>query len=390
MTQAAVAAFVALLAAALVLSIAAERVRVPAAVLLVVAGAVAGSVWHVHAPFAFGPALLFVFLPPLIFEAAWTIDLDELRAHAARIALLAFPGTLLTAFAIAGALALAHLLPFGTALVFGAIIAATDPVAVIAVFRRAGVPAGVRTLIEAESIANDGVAVVLYAVALTLALGGTVSGVAALAHGVVAVVGGVVIGVGVALVVGLILRTTGDADHEVAATFALAYAAYLAADRLGWSGIFATAASAVALRALLHRRSQLIVNAETVDRCWNAAAFVANAAVFITTGLVIDLARVFDEPLLIVTAVVVVLAARALLALAVARDRASAATIFLAGMRGGLPLALALSLPAQVPSRPILIDAVFATVLATLVLQGLPLAPVVRRLYGPPTPEPSE
>jgi CPA1 family monovalent cation:H+ antiporter len=160
-TQVAVAAFVALLAAAVIVSIAAERVRVPPAVMLVAVGVVAGTLWHVRPPFAFGPALLFVFLPPLIFEAAWTIDLDELRRLAARVVLLAFPGTLLTAFAVAVALAGLGQLPFVQGLLFGAIVSATDPVAVVAVFRRAGVPTRVRTLVEAESLANDGVAVVL-------------------------------------------------------------------------------------------------------------------------------------------------------------------------------------------------------------------------------------
>ena len=387
MTQVAVAAFVALLAAAVIVSIAAERVRVPPAVMLVAVGVVAGTLWHVRPPFAFGPALLFVFLPPLIFEAAWTIDLDELRRLAARVVLLAFPGTLLTAFAVAVALAGLGQLPFVQGLLFGAIVSATDPVAVVAVFRRAGVPTRVRTLVEAESLANDGVAVVLYGLALGLAQGLQMSVVGALAHGVLAVVGGVAIGMGVALIVGLVLRLTGAAEHEVAATFALAYIAYLAADRLGCSGIFATAAGAIALRALLHRRAELLRNADAVDQVWNAAAFVANATVFLATGLLIDAPRVLDEPVLIATAVIVVLAARALLALAIARDRASAVTVFLAGMRGGLPLALALALPATLPGRPVLIDAVFATVLATLVLQGLPLGPVVKRLYGTPSSE---
>jgi CPA1 family monovalent cation:H+ antiporter len=389
-TAAAVAAFVILLAVAVVVSIAAERVRVPAAVMLVVVGVVAGTLWHVQAPFAFGPALLFVFLPPLIFEAAWTIDLDELRASVGRVALLAFPGTLMTAFAIAAVLAALRQLPFAPALLFGAIVSATDPLAVVAVFRRVGVPAGVRTLIEAESLANDGVAVILYGIALLLAQGVAVSLGGELVHGVVAAIGGVAIGVAVALVVGVVLRTTGDAQHEVAATFAQAYIAYLAADRLGWSGIFATAASAIALRALLHRRSVLLQNVDAVDQSWSAVAFVANAAVFVATGLTIDAPRIAHEPVTIGLAVLVVLAPRAVLALLIVPDRARRITVFLAGMRGGLPLALALSLPASLPSRAVLIDAVFATVLATLVVQGLPLAPVVRALYGTPPPQPTE
>ncbi|HTW84597.1 MAG TPA: cation:proton antiporter [Candidatus Sulfotelmatobacter sp.] len=389
MTQSAVAAFVVLLAGALVVSIAAERVRIPAAVLLVVAGVCAGSIAHLHLPFAFGPTLLFVFLPPLIFEAAWTIDLNALRRAANRVALLAFPGTLLTAFAIAGALVMLHQLSFVSALLFGAIVSATDPVAVIATFRSVAVPVGVRTLVEAESLANDGVAVVLYGIALTLVAGGQLSAVGALAHGVVAVVGGTLIGIGTAALVGLVLRATGDAEHEIAATFAQAYLAYLAADRLGWSGIFATAASAIALRAMLRRRASLVENAAAVDRCWSAAAFVANAAVFIATGLVVPLTRLLDAPVLIATAVLVVLAARLLLAAAIAREPRTAVTVFLAGIRGALPLALALSLPETTPDRGVLVDAVFAVVLATFVLQGLPLGLVVRRLYGTPVSEPS-
>ncbi len=380
--------FAALLVVAVLVSIAAERLRIPPAVALVAVGASVGTALHVRPPFEFAPTLLFVFLPPLIFEAAWNIDVRSLRAHLARVALLAFPGTVLTALLIALVLSRAGALPLGAALLFGAMVSATDPVAVVAVFRRVRIPLDLRTIVEAESLANDGVAVVLYGIALTIALGGTAAIGAATLQGAIAVAGGTAVGAGAAFAVAYVLRATSAAEFEVTATVALAYAAYLAADAAHCSGIFATAASAIALRFALRRDADVLNRGDDIDSFWNAAAFIVNALVFITTGLAIDATRIAHEPLLIATALVVITVARAILALAAARRPAARVTIFLAGMRGALPLALALSLPAQLPQRAEILDAVFATVLVTLVVQGIPLELVVRRLYAP-SPRPA-
>jgi CPA1 family monovalent cation:H+ antiporter len=296
--------------------------------------------------------------------------------------LLAFPGTLATAFAIAGALAWAGALPFGAALLFGAMISATDPVAVVAVFRRVGAPSDVRTIVEAESIANDGVAVVLYGAALVLALGGSVSWPASFAHGIVAVAGGIAIGAVCAAVVSWLVRTTNAAEYEVTATVALAYIAYLIADHMQLSGIFATAAGGVLLRYLQHRKDTVISNAEDADRFWNTGAYIANAIVFLSTGLAIDTSRLAHEPALIAIALVVAIGTRALLAFGVIGETRARLVVLVAGMRGALPLALALALPRTVPYRAEIIDAVFATVFVTLVVQGLPLGGFVARLYG--------
>jgi CPA1 family monovalent cation:H+ antiporter len=376
-----VAQFVLLLGAALAISIAAERIRLPAAVLLVALGAVAGTIWHVRPPFDFGPALLFVFLPPLVFEAAWAIDLRELRANWLRVAMLAFPGTVFVACIIAGTLTAFGALPFASALLLGAIVSATDPVAVVAVFRRVAVPASLRTLVEAESLSNDGVAVVLYSVALGIATGAAVSWSGSIASGFGAIVGGMAIGAACAIPLWLALSAVDASEYEVTGSVALAYTSYLLADRLHCSGIFATASAAIVLRALLTRRAH-IANRDDVDVFWNAAAYMTNAIVFLATGLLIDPARVLHEPLLVVVALGVVLGSRLVLAWFVSRDARARVTVFLAGMRGALPLALALALPATLRDRAQIIDAVFATVLVTLVLQGIPLTMVVERLYG--------
>jgi len=369
------------------IAIGAERLRLPAEVMLVAFGAIVGTVAHIRPPFAFGPTLFFVFLPPLVFEAAWNIDLRALQRIVPRVALLAVPGTLVSAVCVAAIVSSVGALPFAPALLLGAIVSATDPVAVVTMFRNAAVPAGVKTLVEAESLANDGVAVVLYSIALTFAQGATFALAPAIAHGVAAVLLGIAVGVVCATLLWWLLRSASAAEHEVTATIALAYIAYLVADRLQLSGIFATAASAIALRALL-QRSPHMDNRDDVDRFWTSIAFLANATIFLATGLLIDLPRALHEPVLVVAAIVGIVLARAFLAFVVARENRARITIFLAGMRGALPLALALALPDTLAYRSEIVDGVFAVVLATLVLQGAPLAPILARFYGAPTPTP--
>jgi CPA1 family monovalent cation:H+ antiporter len=373
-----VGTFIALLGTGVLVAILAERVRVPAAVAMVAVGAV----FPIAPPFAFGDTVLFVFLPPLIFEAAWNLDLGALRRLGWRIAMLAVPGTIATAGIVAGGLWLVGVLPLDAALIFGAIVAATDPVAVVAAFRRVPVPVDLRTLIEGESLSNDGVALVLFGIALAIATGQPVSAGAEVLAVVTQIGGGILIGAIAGVLCAAVLRATNAAEYEVTVTIVLAYVAYLAATGIHCSGIFATAAGAIALRATIATSPAAIVNTEEVDRMWSALAFVANAVVFIATGLLIQPARIVHEPLLVLAAIAVVWLARVLLALVATRDRAGRVTTFLAGMRGALPLALALSLPDTLAFRPQIIDATFAVVLVTIVVQGAPLEVLLKRMYA--------
>ncbi len=375
-------AFVVLLAAATLVAILAERVRVPAAVALVAVGALV----PINPPFAFGDTLLFVFLPPLIFEAAWNLDRDALRRTASRIALLAVPGTIATAAIVGGVLVVVRALPTDAAALFGAIVAATDPIAVVAAFRGVAVPARLRTLVEGESLANDGVALVLFGFMLAVASGHHASfGLDAL-FGVAQVAGGLAIGCAAGALCAAVLRATDASAYEVTVTIVLAYGAYLCAGAAHCSGIFATAAGAVVLRAIASRVHGAVKNVDEVDSAWNALAFITNAVVFLSTGLLIRPERIAHEPGLVIAAVLAVWLARGALSLCAGRSTATRLTLFFAGMRGALPLALALSLPASLPHRPQIIDATFAVVLVTIVVQGMPLGFIVRRLFPPGTP----
>jgi monovalent cation:H+ antiporter, CPA1 family len=238
------ALLVGLLGVAVLVALAAERLRVPGAVALVAFGAGTAAIHPVALPFHFGDALLFIFLPPLIFEAAWSIDPAALRRTAIRVVLLALPGVVLVTGAIGFGIALTGQLPLAAAMLFGAIVSATDPVAVIAIFRRLHVPVDLMTIVEGESIANDGVAIVLYALALAFASGAVENSVlAASVHAVVAIVGGIVIGLACAVAVGFVMGRSRSGPLEIAATVVLAFLAYLSADALQCSGVFATAAA---------------------------------------------------------------------------------------------------------------------------------------------------
>ncbi len=379
--------FIELLGAAVIVAIVAERVRLPAAVALVGFGAIVSSTAPIDLPFTFGPALLFIFLPPLIFEAAWNLDAPALRRMAWSITVLVVPGVLLTSGVIAFGLASTGQLPVVAAFMFGSIVSATDPVGVIAIFRRLNVPLDLLTLVEGESIANDGIAIALYGIALALAAHpASVDGWAITWQAVIGVVGGSAIGVATAGAIGLAIRGARERSVELTATVVLAFSAYGVASSLGMSGVFATAAAGITLR--LMRAFVLTAQApEDVDRFWEVIAFTANAVVFLATGLVLQVPRLFHEPLLVLSAIVVVFASRAMLAFGVlpllglnTAHPGWRETAFFAGMRGALSLALALGLPDGFPHRAQIIDATFAVVLVTLVLQGATIETFLRRL----------
>jgi CPA1 family monovalent cation:H+ antiporter len=373
------AVLVGLLGVAVLIALGAERLRVPSAVALVAFGAGTAAIHPVSLPFHFGDALLFVFLPPLIFEAAWAIDPASLRRTAARIVLLALPGVVLVAGTIGFGIALAGQLPLAPAILLGAIVSATDPVAVIAIFRRLNVPVDLLTMVEGESIANDGVAIVLYAVALSFASSVPDSLAWESVHAVLAIAGGCAIGVACAFVVAFVMGRTSSGQLEITATVVLAFLAYLSADALHCSGVFSTAAAGIALRAFA-RIGPVTDHSDEVDAFWSTIAFIANAMVFLAAGLVLQIGQIGNRPMLVLVAIAAVVASRVLLASLVIRSWVWRVTVVFAGMRGALSLALALALPQTLPYRTEIIEAVFGVVLFTLVVQGIALEPLLERL----------
>jgi CPA1 family monovalent cation:H+ antiporter len=352
----------------------------PAAILLV--GIAAAGMLPGDLQIELTPATLAIFLPALIFEGAWSLDAATLRRAAIAIFVLAVPGVLFTAVAIACAAAGAAGMPLAAAFALGAILSATDPVAVLALFRTLNVPPDLLAIVEGESIANDGVAAVLVTSALAFASGGATLP-SLIGGALYAVVAGTAIGIVVAALGSPVLRRFRTPVVGIAITLAVAYGGYALATIAGASGIFASAAAGVALPRLALDKGEITA----IERFWDATALLANAAVFLLVGLSLRLERIFAEPVLLVAVVFAVIASRAVLAyvfVPLGRRRGEARgwqhAVALAGLRGGLSLALALGLPRTFPSRPAIIDAVFAVVFLTVVVQGWTLAPILRRI----------
>jgi CPA1 family monovalent cation:H+ antiporter len=371
-----------LLAAAFLFAQVAAQAGIPPPAAIVLVGIAAAGMLPRSLYVELTPATLALFLPALIFEGAWSIDAGALRRGARSIAVLAVPGVVLTAGVIAAIGAWAGRLTWPAALALGAILSATDPVAVLALFRKLNVPLSLLTIVEGESIANDGVAVVLTGIVTALAAGAPNVPVE-VARGAYEALAGVAAGIAAAFLGTPLLRLRREPAIGIAVTVAVAYGSYGAATLAGASGIFASAAAGVALPAFVLEKSEQ----RSIERFWDGTALVANGFVFLLVGLSLQFVRIFNEPVLLFSTIGAVVLARVALVYGLlpafgvgGATRGRRLAITLAGVRGGLSLALALGLAREYPMRSQILDGVFAVVFATIVVQGPMLAPLLRRL----------
>jgi monovalent cation:H+ antiporter, CPA1 family len=380
-----------LLGLAILVALAARRLRLPYTVGLVLAG-VSLALFRVDAGLALTHDLIFdVVLPPLLFEAALNIRWRRLARNLVPVLALSTIGVLLCAAVVAGGLVYSLGWRVEAALAFGALIAATDPIAVIALLRETGVTGRLRLLIEAESLVNDGAAAVLFTVILawiardpTVAGGpfGVVKTFVEIAGGGLAV--GLLVGLGAVLLAG----TSNDHLVETALTAVAAFGSFLVAARVGASGVLATVTAGIILGNLGVQDARqgfgpgLTAHGRTfVLDFWEFAAFLANSVVFLLIGsamATIDFAREGWRALAL--AVLFALAGRAVavypVCFAFARSRWAIPLnqqhlLWWGGLRGALALALALSLPAQIPQRDDILIVAFAVVAFSVIVQGL-------------------
>ncbi len=355
-------------------------------VALIVAGVIVGVLEPGRLGVLFGHAMLYAFLPALIFEAAWNLDLDLVRKAWKPIGLLALPGVAFSAAAVGAAVHFGAKLPWGSALLLGTVLAATDPIAVVAMFRRVAIPRTLRTVVVSEALFNDAVAVAAYRFALAAIAAGLTfgDGFQIVGRAVAAVALGIAIGIAVGYAAAFALRERYGVVAQSAATLVAAYAAYYAADRLGFSGIFASVALGLTLRRL-ERRHISVSCSQGVERLWEWIAIVANAALFFLAGASVDLLRLFERPVLVVVTIAATIVARAalsygLLAIRPAMRSGWLAVVRMAGVRGALSLALALAIPSNVPGREAIVDATFSVVVFSVLLSASTVVKKMRRL----------
>lgn len=348
----------------------------------------AGVVYGVFEPGqltdAFRSLTLYVLLPALLFEGAWNLDYRVMRRQWAAVLTLTVPGVAITALIVAGALSVVRV-PFGTVLLAGAILSATDPIAVVAAFRRLPVPRTLRTIVECESLFNDAIAVVLYRAVLLVVMtsGAGVARVAAVTAGALGgSIAGIVFGIGIAFIAASAMRNRKSASLQIATTIVCAYGSYFLAEYLHASGIFATIASGIGLR-YFERRWVSWELAEDVEGFWEIVSLAANALVFFLIGAALDAARIANAAVFVVAALIGVAVSRAAVSalLMPARfPREWLSVVRVAGLRGALSLALAIALPEQIAYREAIIVATFAVALATIVSSTFTVPPVVARV----------
>jgi len=384
-------AIVGLLLLAIFVGLLTKRLRVPYTVGLVLFGLALTLLTDIHLDLA-GEVILAVLVPPLVFEAAFHIKFSQLQRELGLVILLAVPGVLLTTWMVGWLLSvsLPGTLTLPVALVFGALVSATDPVAVVALFRALGAPKRLQILLEGESLFNDGTAIVVFHLVLAQVVQ---------AHGeefllgpaivefIKVAGGGLFVGLALGLVASLIIARVDDHLFETTLTTVLAYGAYLVAEGFFHvSGVLAVVMAGL-IAGNIGPRGMSPTTRISLLNFWEYAAFLANTFVFLLIGLQVDLNLVWQYRVAVLQAIGVVLLARFVIVFGLsllfrgALPLRWAVVLFWGGLRGAISLALALGLPASLgEARGLLQALAFGVVLFTLLVQGLTIEPLIHRL----------
>jgi len=369
-------------------AMAVRRLRIPYTVALVVVGLLitVGQPLHV----SLTPELILgLLVPPLVFEAAFQLNFREVRRNLPSILILAIPGVILTTLIVGGLITLVTPLSLPVALLFGASISATDPVAVVALFRRLGVPQRLSVLVEGESLFNDGTAIVIFELMLAVALTGHFNLVQGVVDFLRISVGGVLVGLVLGGVISWMIARVDDYLIEITFTTILAFGSYLVAERLHVSGVLAVVAAGL-VNGNLGPRGMSPSTRIVLFTFWEYVAFLANSLIFLLIGLQVDVPGLVAAWQPIAWAVLAVLAARVILiyGLRLLHHRVVepvplswSHVLAWGGLRGAISLALALSLPAALGAdRTLLRVMTFGVVLFTLLVQGTTMSWLIRLL----------
>jgi CPA1 family monovalent cation:H+ antiporter len=386
-----------LLIAASIIAVIAVRVRIPYTVALVVGGIALGS-FHLpilqglfaHSPDWLTPDVsLVIFLPALLFEGSLKIQLRRLRESLVPICLLATVGiltaTLISGFALHWVLGI----PILVALVFGSIVAATDPVSVLAIFRDMTLDKRLTMIVEGESLFNDGTAVVLYGILVAAIAHSQFSILAGVRDFFVDVVGGAGVGVILGYVFSRLTHRIDDQRIEITLTTILAYGSYLLAQSLHLSGVIATVAAGLMIGNFGMRTGMNWQTRIALWSFWEYASFLINSILFLLIGLQVrmgTLLHMWRASLLTIAAVLIgrMLTVYGLVPLSnIFSNKIPLKwqhVMVWGGMRGALSLALVLSISKDFPDRDQLLTLTFGVVAFTIVVQGITMKPLIRLL----------
>lgn len=385
-----------LFSVAVAVAIAVRQLHVPYTVALVLTGLALGILKLFTPPHLTKELLFSVFLPGLLFEAAFHIEFREFWRNRFAIAALAVPGVAaavaLTTVILTPVVNTLHLelnFTWQYALVFGTLIAATDPIAVVAVFRSLGAPRRLSMLLDGESLLNDGTAIVFFMLSLSLVTGASVT-TGQLATDFLKIVGfGGLIGAAAGLAASQVIKQIDDAMIEITLTTIAAYGSFVTAEHFHYSGVIAVVVAGVFCGNYGARTGMTPSTRVAVETFWEYVAFALNSIVFLLIGLEVHLDVLFISWKVILVAYLVVTAGRGLVIFAVSgllrKTRESipwpwSVVLTWGGLRGGLPMVLVLSLEKEFPHRDLLVTTTFGVVMISILLHGMTVSPLLRWL----------
>lgn len=374
-----------------------QRLRLPYTIALVVAGLAIGGLGMFEAPHLTKKILFLVVLPGLLFEAAYHMDFREFWSAKVTIFTLAIPG-LVVATGLAGFGVWVGIngtglgeITFVEALVFGSLISATDPISVLSVFKTLGVNKKLYTLVEGESLFNDGTAVVIFTILLGIATGGEISAADAVVEFVRVAGVATILGAGIGIGVGYLTKAVREPTIEITLTALCAYGAFIVAEHFHFSGVIACVVAGMLTGNWGARVGMTASTRIAVVSFWTYAAFALNSFVFLLVGFQIELAHLWMHVVPIVVAWIAVTGGRAIVVYAkwafmkmLGKEYAfplSWATVLTwGGLRGGLSMVLALGLPRNFEHRELILHLTFGVVLISLLVQGLTMKPLLEKL----------
>lgn len=388
-----------------IVAIIAKRLRLPYTIALVITG-VGFSLTNVIPELLPGIKLtsdliFYIFLPALLFEAAYHMPFEELRRNIRTIATLAIPGVVLSMFIVGF---IAHTfagLDWTIALLFGALISATDPISVVALFKELGVPKRLSTIVEGESLFNDGTSVVLFNIIIMVVGMGAEAGTGspdivgivsvAVLQFVKVAFGGAVLGLIVGWLFSEFVRPIDDYLIEITLTVVQAYGSYLLAEAIGVSGVIAVVVAGLVLGNYGATGGMSPTTRLAISSLWEYFVFVVNSLIFLLIGLQSDLlgnlGRNFPFILwgifgVLLSRAVVIYILTILIRRMLKRDMPTSWShiLFWGGLRGSLSLALVLTITGKLTGWEVLQSMAFGVVLFSLLVQGLSIKSLIKRL----------
>ena len=388
--------FLLILAISMIVAVFAHQIRLPYTIGLVIVGVIISLSEKTFHPILSHELIYYFLLPPLLFEASLFIPYHELKKDVLPISLLAILGTTVAALFISFSVVQFLEWPIYPSIIFGSLIAATDPVAIIAMFKDNKIFGRTSLLVEAESLLNDGMASILFSIALMITTNSNALTVSDVFYQLIITVAGAIIAGGITGLLAILATRIID-DHlvETVITLIAAYGAFFIAEKIHASGVLSTVIAGLIIGnyGILGKKTNALSpkGRASIISFWEISAFIANSIIFLLLGInVADISFEGYSFSLIFSAIIICMIGRALAVYPLAAlilksnsriNLSEQNILWWGGLRGALGIALALSLPENIQMRDEIVVITFCVAFFSIVFQGITM-PLILKRYG--------